>query len=107
MKHLSANPLKILEVSTGIEPVYTDLQSNAFPNEINTQGPKKYQDKAGTGREPDTSAQSDLTNENPGAAATATGAENVYEAGQLPPFDSPEWAGAPAIILRHFCGVAA
>ena len=47
------------------------------------------------------------TNENPGATTIASGAKDVYEAGQLPPFDSPEWAGAPAIILRHFCGVAA
>jgi len=71
--------LILLEASTGIEPVYTDLQSSAFPNEINTQGPKKYQDKAGTGREPDTSAKSNLTNENPGATAIATGAKDVVD----------------------------
>ena len=87
--------------------MYTDLQSNAFPNEINAQGSKEYQDKAGTGREPDTWAKSDLKNENPGATAIATGAENAFEAARLPRVDSPEWAGAPAIILRHFCGVAA
>ncbi len=46
-------------------------------------------------------------NENPGATAIATGAKDVVEASSLPPVDSPEWAGAPAIILRHFCGVAA
>ncbi|MGX0877045.1 hypothetical protein ACSSV4_001729 [Roseovarius sp. MBR-154] len=44
---------------------------------------------------------------NAGAAATAPDANKSFEAVQLPPKDSPEWAGAPAIILRHFCGVAA
>lgn len=43
---------------------------------------------------------------NAGAAATAPDAKTVFEAVQLPPKDSPEWAGAPAIILRHFCGVS-
>jgi len=98
--------LILLEASTGIEPVYTDLQSYAFPNEINAQGPKKYQDKAGTGGELDTSANSDLTNKNPGATAIATGAKDVCETVQFPDENSPIWAGAPDIILRHFCGVA-
>lgn len=44
---------------------------------------------------------------NPGATAIATGAGNVYEAATLPPEYSPIWADAPAIIRRHFCGVAA
>lgn len=44
---------------------------------------------------------------NVGAAATAPDAKIVFEAVQLPPEYSPIWAGAPAIIRRHFCGVAA
>ena len=49
---------------------------------------------------------SKLETKNAGAAATAPDAKKYSEAVQLPPHDSPEWAGAPDIILRHFCGVA-
>jgi len=45
-------------------------------------------------------------NENPGALAGASGVKIDHEAAKLPPVDSPDWAGAPAIIARHFCGVA-
>ena len=31
MSSAKSNPLKVLEASTGIEPVYTDLQSAASP----------------------------------------------------------------------------
>lgn len=48
----------------------------------------------------------DLTKENPGALAGATEVKDAYETGEFPEHDSPVWAGAPAIILRHFCGVA-
>jgi hypothetical protein len=48
-----------------------------------------------------------LTKENPGATAIATGVKDVVEGVYFPDQNSPEWAGAPAIILRHFCGVAA
>jgi hypothetical protein len=46
-------------------------------------------------------------NENPSATAIATGVKDVVEGVQFPKQNSPEWAGAPAIILHHFCGVAA
>lgn len=44
--------------------------------------------------------------ENPGALAGATEVKASIETGEFPEHDSPVWAGAPAIILRHFCGVA-
>ena len=91
-----------MEASTGIEPVYTDLQSSAFPNKINAQDPKKYQDKAGTRREPDTWAKSGLTNENPGALAGASGVKVVFEADQLPPQNN-----TPGRIIKQHWGVAA
>ena len=50
---------------------------------------------------------SEITKENAGAAATAPDVQKTYEAVQLPEQNSLDWAGAPAIILRHFCGVAA
>jgi hypothetical protein len=56
----------------------------------------------GTGHNPD-----DLANKNPGANALATGDKDAMENSCLPPKDSPEWDGAPAIILLHFCGVTA
>ncbi len=46
-------------------------------------------------------------NENPGATAIATGAKDDVEGVLFPAHDSPKWHGAPAIILRHFCGVLA
>src|SRR6056297_663470 len=48
----------------------------------------------------------DLTNENPGSAATETGVKCAVEGVVYPDENSPIWAGAPDIILRHFCGVA-
>ncbi len=68
-----------MEASTGIEPVYTDLQSNRFSNEINEQALKKYQDKAGTLGEPDTRSNSISANENPGATAIATEVQDVVQ----------------------------
>ena len=43
-----------MEASTGIEPVYTDLQSNQPSKDNNGLGSKKYQDKGKTKSEPDT-----------------------------------------------------
>jgi hypothetical protein len=65
-----------LEAGTGIEPVYSDLQSNPFSNEYSHIGSKLYQDKPRTRGEPDTSDNgAPPANENPGALAGATGAE--------------------------------
>jgi hypothetical protein len=50
---------------------------------------------------------SNYERKNAGAAVTAPDVQKTYEAAQLPDKDSLEWAGAPAIILRHFCGMAA
>lgn len=50
---------------------------------------------------------SNLEMKNAEAAVTAPDANKSFEAVQLPSNYSPEWACAPAIILRHFCGVAA
>ncbi|MBM2293456.1 hypothetical protein JQX09_15610 [Sulfitobacter pseudonitzschiae] len=35
------------------------------------------------------------------------GVKGRIETVEFPGNDSPEWVGAPAIILRHFCVVAA
>ncbi|MBW6506724.1 MAG: hypothetical protein K0B00_08255 [Rhodobacteraceae bacterium] len=43
-----------MEAGTGIEPVFTDLQSNRFPHDINAKAGKSYQDKSGTGGQHDT-----------------------------------------------------
>jgi hypothetical protein len=45
--------------------------------------------------------------ENAANLAGFNGAKTSIETVQFPDEFSPEWAGAPAIILRHFCGVAA
>ncbi len=50
---------------------------------------------------------SEMTKENAGAAVTAPDAKTTYATVQFRDVFSPEWAVAPAIILRHFCGVAA
>jgi hypothetical protein len=50
---------------------------------------------------------SEMTKENAGAAATAPDAKTTCETIQFQDQSNPERAGAPAIILRHFCGVAA
>lgn len=50
---------------------------------------------------------SNLTKENAATSAKVNGAKTSCETVQFPDENSPEWAGAPAIILRHFCGVAA
>jgi hypothetical protein len=50
---------------------------------------------------------SEIKKENAGAAVTAPDAKTTYETVQFRNSLSPEWAGAPAIILRHFCGVVA
>tara|TARA_R100001369_G_scaffold84813_1_gene117938 strand:+ start:259 stop:549 length:291 start_codon:yes stop_codon:yes gene_type:complete len=96
-----------MEASRRIELLYTDLQSFRFPNKINDVDAKKYQDKAGTASEPDTHDFSDLTKENAANLAGFNGVKTTCETVQFPDENSPEWAGAPAIILRHFCGVAA
>jgi hypothetical protein len=45
--------------------------------------------------------------ENAANLAGFNGVKTSIETVQLPHENSLEWAGAPAIILRHFCGVAA
>jgi hypothetical protein len=65
-----------MEAGTGIEPVFTDLQSRLLSREIKVLGAKPYQDKACTGREPDTQPEGPK-NENPGALAGATGADEL------------------------------
>ena len=72
-------PLKTLEAGTGIEPVFTDLQSNRFRSQNNALTAKKYQDAARTGGEHDTvSNQPDTpAKENPDALASAIGAGNI------------------------------
>jgi hypothetical protein len=47
------------------------------------------------------------TKENAANLAGFNGVKTTYETVQFPEEISLEWAGAPAIILRHFCGVAA
>ncbi|WP_415184301.1 hypothetical protein [Phaeovulum sp.] len=69
-----------MEAGTGIEPVFTDLQSNRFQSKNNALSAKKYQDKAGTGREPETLPIGTNAKENPGALAGATGAINFEQA---------------------------
>ena len=59
-----------MEAGTGIEPVFTDLQSHNIPRLVNNLGPKKSQDNSGTGHEPETCQK-----ENPGALAGASGAD--------------------------------
>lgn len=68
-----ANPLKSLEAGTGIEPVFTDLQSRELPGFVKPLGALAYQDKGCTGRERGTPPLAP-ENENPGALAGATGA---------------------------------
>ena len=86
--------------------MYTDLQSLRFLNENNKVDAEKYQDKAGMLGEPDTRDLSDLPKENAANLAGFNGDKASYETIQFPHELSPEWAGAPAIILHHFCGVA-
>ena len=50
---------------------------------------------------------SKTTKENAATSAKVNGVKSTCETIQFPDEHSPEWAGAPAIILRHFCGVAA
>ena len=66
-----------MEAGTGIEPVFTDLQSNRLHSENSALDRKKYQDKPGTLREPDTPAlpSNAAAKENPGALAGATEAD--------------------------------
>jgi hypothetical protein len=45
--------------------------------------------------------------ENAANLAGFNDAKTTCENVQFPDENSAEWAGAPAIILRHFCGVAA
>jgi hypothetical protein len=61
-----------LEASTGIEPVWTDLQSREPSNKNNRIGENPYQDKCGTAGERDTSH---LTTKNAASAATDNGAK--------------------------------
>ena len=62
-----------MEAGTGIEPVFTDLQSRPFQSPINGLGSETYQDKRCTTREPDTAPEGP-EKENPGAQGSATGA---------------------------------
>ena len=43
-----------MEAGTGIEPVFTDLQSSYFPCNYKVLGQKRFQDKSGTARERET-----------------------------------------------------
>jgi hypothetical protein len=47
------------------------------------------------------------TKENAANLAGFNGAKTSLETVQFQDEFSPEWAGAPVIILRHFCGVGA
>ena len=49
----------------------------------------------------------DLTKENAANLAGFNGAKTSLKTVRFPDEFSPEWAGAPAIILLHFCGVVA
>ena len=67
-----------LEAGTGIEPVFTDLQSNIFQSKNNALGQNSYQDKAGTPSEHDTAQNSESDapkTKNPDALAGAIGAD--------------------------------
>ncbi len=66
-----------MEAGTGIEPVFTDLQSGPLSRHFNGLGPTAYQDKACTSCEPDTLTESAET-ENPGAVAGATVADQLW-----------------------------
>lgn len=55
----------------------------------------------------DDSSKIVIEKENAANLAGFNGAKTTCETSQFPDEFSPEWAGAPAIILRHFCGVAA
>ncbi|WP_226627964.1 hypothetical protein [Alloyangia pacifica] len=68
-----------MEASTGIEPVYTDLQSSRFHKEINQITRKGYQDKARTSRELDTRKKLDLAKKNPAETAISNGAEDAEQ----------------------------
>tara|TARA_B100000768_G_scaffold171306_1_gene178485 strand:+ start:3285 stop:3509 length:225 start_codon:yes stop_codon:yes gene_type:complete len=48
-----------------------------------------------------------LTKENAATSAKVNGAKTSIETIQFPEENSLQWARAPEIILRHFCGVAA
>ena len=87
-----------MEASTGIEPVYTDLQSLRFPNEINAVDAEKYQDKAGTGGEPDTRVKSDLTKENAANLAGFNGVNDVMEC----VYSYGEYIAAFPILATHW-----
>ncbi|MBL9061712.1 hypothetical protein [Tabrizicola sp.] len=67
-----------VEAGTGIEPVFTDLQSGLLVSDFNGLGYNSYQDKSSTSGEPDTLNES-VENENPGALAGATGADKLWE----------------------------
>jgi len=54
MKQKNHNLLKSLEASTGIEPVYTDLQSVFILRDYNSLNSNWYQDITRTGEERDT-----------------------------------------------------
>lgn len=45
--------------------------------------------------------------ENAAPDGPRNGAKSDFEVGELPPHNSPLWAGAPSIIRLHFCGVVA
>ena len=111
MSRHEAKLLKLLEASTGIEPVWTDLQSSRFPNEITAQELKKYQDKAGTHGEPDTPVNLNIETKIPGAAATATGelsrSKVIYEeAAQLPLHDTALIEARHPILSQHWGALA-
>jgi len=93
MSEQFSKSLKTLEASGGIEPPYTDLQSTASHNENNDVAAEKYQDKAGTAGEPDTTLNSDLTKENAASTGMDHGVQNAVQ-------NTPLHNTTPGIILQ-------
>jgi hypothetical protein len=84
-----------LGISEQIQHYERDTQGLYGPIEVNELGVTLGHKTAG------------LTKENAANLAGFNGVITTSETVQFPEENSLEWAGAPAIILRHFCGVAA
>ena len=71
-----------MEAGIGIEPIFTDLQSRFYCQNIKDLDGEKYQDKPGTPGEHDTDRfdASTPANETPAARASATGAKSNEQA---------------------------
>ena len=89
-----------MEAGTGIEPVFTDLQSRRFHRENNDLSAKEYQDIARTGGERDTAAKSSAATakEIPDALAGAIEVKSSRKAASLPCNDTLK----PRTIATHF-----